>query len=638
MLSIRQLRMFEDLCKTDVYLTANNLAQKYVISIRTVQNDIADIKKEMQNRNFIKIDSIPSKGSRIIVENQDELSKYLEESKTIINVDDLNSREVRIKKTIAILLCSKKSITTQHLADRLFISKSTFVNDLKIVKSILQKYEIELINISQTGIKIKGTEVNIRKCILKENIEISYAYNELLTMMNSSVNFRKVEDILVSLFTEYKYRISDVAFQNLIVHIDILIRRIEMGFIMDKTFDESIEKNYKYEYEIAKRLFEKCNEIFNTPISESEINHLAISLRGKSNYSDDSYITQEIDEFVLNSLMLIKNKFSVDFIDNIQLRVSLSLHLIPLLIRLKYNMQLKNELLNDMKKSFQVALDIASSFSYHIQEKYGYVLSEDEISYLAIYFNSALEEQLENEGTNRILIISSLKRSETLLLRERMNFWFSNSISELIIEDIFSVAKEDLHKFDVICTTEKNDFYKTNKAILISQFPTIDDYRKIKLNLDGFKSKDDFLRLFKRDMFTIDKFRDKTELLNKLSSMIKDENCDIYTINTEVLKREAMGGTYFGCGVAMPHPIYPVTSKTHISIALVNEGINWDDEGNKAYIVILVSMEKNNSKAFKIWSYLTELVSNEIYVNAIKEDMTYENFIKQLSRILDEIN
>lgn len=638
-LSSRQGNMLLDLTETkNEYLTAGFLAQKYEVSIRTVQSDLTAIKEELEGLDFLALEAIPSKGNHIEIYDEQKLQEYLRALQQAPDLDQLNSRETRMKRIIAILFCTKKSITVQHLADRLFISKSTCMNDLKIVKATLKRYHIEILHHSQSGLSVKGNEVAIRKCISVENIEIFNAYNDFTTIGQEPVKFRKIGDILVNLFTEYHYRISDVALQNLIVHIDIFIRRIDMGFITEKVQDKELEKDMSQEFEMSRKLFEECNRVFQTPVMEAEIDHLAIYLRGKSNYSDDSYITQEIDEFVLETLTSIKQRFGIDFIDNMQLRVSLSLHLIPLLTRLKYNMQLKNELLSSMRKSFQVALDIASSFSYRIQERFGYALIEDEISYLAIYFNSALDTQSDHEGTNKVLIISSLKRSETLLLRERINSWFSSAISELVVEDIYHLKELEVQAFDVICTTEKNQFVSNGLAILISQFPSDDDYRKIKMALDGFDGKGEILSLFKESMTFVGKAKDKQTVMHKLCHLIEDEECEKKTLEEEVAKREAMGGTYFGNMIAMPHPMYPVTHQTQIAVALLENEIAWDDYGNKAKIILLISIQKNNPKAYKIWSYVTEFITNEAMLQAILEDVSYANFMKQIGQLLDTMN
>lgn len=639
MLSMRQLNILIDLCTSSgKYHTASFFAQKYAISIRTVQNEITEIRHIAAEFDFLEFVSVPSKGSRVIVQDEEKLEAYLETSKESAHILNLNSRQERVNKIIAFLFATKEYISVQHVSDRLFVSKSTFLNDLKTVKKILKKYDIAVIHKPQKGVCIRGDETDIRTCIIKENIDIFFAYNEYMAMGQISDNLPKIGDILVNVLTEYQYRISNVALQNLLIHIDIIIRRIQVGFVLKSAPDSDLRHDYSQEIEMAQKIFSACSRIFAIPILESEIDRLAAYLRGKSDYPENSYITEEVDDFVLETLRIIKQKFGIDFVDNVQLRISLSLHIMPLLIRLKYNMQLSNELLYGVRKSFQLAFDIASSFSYQIQEQFGYKLIEDEVAYFAIYFNSALNAYQDSTGTHKILIISSLKRSTTLLLRERINHWFAKVISELDIVNVYDMAEVSLENYTVICTTEKNQYYENGQALLISQFPAEEDYRKIKMSMDGFGGKEDILSLFKESAVFIDNFSTKEAILDRLCESLQEYEYDEPGLYDEVIKREAMGGTFYGNYVAMPHPMHPVTHTTCIAVALLEEAVKWDDSDNWARIVVLICVQKDNPRAFQLWSYLSEFITNEHFVHSILKTLTYENFMKRTSDALDTMS
>lgn len=635
-LNKRQWSMLRDFYENeDSFLTSGFFADKYHISVRSVKNDLSMVRQELECVDFVDLDSIPSKGTRLKVYNKDALLRYFQDAEGTQMEDDLNSRENRIHKILEILLGSKKNYTVQHLADRFFISKSTFLKDLKVVKQLLHTYHIEIENDIKKGIVIKGKEEDIRRCIFSQHVDFIGEYPDLYTQNDQTTNFNKIGLILVNVFTEYQYQISDVALQNLIIHIDILIKRVARGFVLEDMVQKDVHNDFSKEIEMAEKIFQACHDKFHLAIIDSEIQRLAIYLYGKSNLSDASYITQEIDDFVLEALTNIKNKFAVDIMDNVQFRVSLSLHLIPLLTRLKYNMQLKNDLLHNLCQSFQVAFDMAFSLSSMIQERFGYELNEDEISYLAIYFNSALEAHEEHAGTKRLLIISSLKRSETLLLREKIKSWFTNTLHELVIEDLYHLKDLDLEEFDVICTTEKNKFYESGIAVLISQFPKEEDYRKIKMMLDGFDNKEQFEALFTKANFYVGKAMNQAQIIKKLCTVSLEEQTIQKQLYEEIMKREAMGGTYFGNAIAMPHPMYPVTDKTLIAVALLKEEILWDDYGNKVQMILLVSVEKNNPRAYKIWTYLTEIIHDEQLIRSILQEPTYENFKKCIASFLD---
>ena len=337
-------------------------------------------------------------------------------------------------------------------------------------------------------------------------------------------------------------------------------------------------------------------------------------------------------------MVSIKKKFNIDLTDNVQLRISLSLHLIPLLIRLKYNMQLSNELVSEVQKSFQLAFDIASSFAYAVQQKYNYRIVEDEIAYFAIYFNNAFSQQKDNKGKTTLLIISSLKRSETLLLRERINSWFSNAISELSIKGAYEVKESDFQGETVVCTTEKNQFYYEKEALLINQFPNREDFLHIKMRLDGFKNKENILKMFSQEQFYVGKSKNKEEIVSKLGKYIEQKEKDVSHLVDEVLKREAMGGTYYGNRVAMPHPMHPITHRTYISAAILNSDLEWDENENQVRLILLVSMEKDNPKVFQLWSYLSEFINNESLVSKVIKERTFDVLIDCFSKAIDKVD
>lgn len=636
MLTRRQLNILEDLSQVqNVYLTSKTLAQKYSISIRTVQNELSVIRDEVNHLEFMSFVSVPSKGSSVTIMDADKFRRFINDKINSFQETDLNTRNERINRIIAILVNSKTPISIQHLADRLFISRTTLFNDLKQVLPVLEKYHINYENKIGKGLYIVGDELDIRKMINKEKIDFLYVYSAIMEGGYVSETISKIRDIVVTILTQSRYRISDVALQNLIVHIDIIIRRMKEGFRLENIFVDNFDEEFKKEKEIASKIFEKCRVYFRTDIIGSEVMRLAIYLHGKSDYSDDSYITQEIDEFVLASLRVIRDNYGVDFVDNVQLRIALSLHLVPLITRLKYGMQLKNELLHEIRRSFPVAFDIASAFAYRIQEDFSYGLREDEIAYFAIYFNNALNTYHDNSGSSSVLIVSAMKRSETLLLRERVNSWFTNQISKLEILSIYDLP-DDLAAYDVILTTEKNKLYDIGTALLISQFPGEEDYRIIKMAIDGFQGKQDVLNIFNEALFFSGHVEGKEEIIIKLCHLIDPHNLSD-NIRDEVMKRELMGGTYFGNSVAMPHPMHPVTSKSHIAVALLENDVLWD-EVNTVRIVLLVCIEKDNPKAYNVWSYLSTFITDNAFAERILKTLTFENFIHCFSDKIDELN
>lgn len=641
MLSKRQESMLLDFYQSeDEYIPAAFFEQKYKVSLRTVRNDIKEIKQFAKSTDSFTFNSITSKGSYMEVNDSKKFEELLFHNSSELGTKDFSSREDRVKRIIAILFSVRHGISMMHLADRVFVSRSTLQGDLQEVINVLAKYDIKLVNRRDVGLKVQGTELSIRRCIRMEKVDISLLFSALIEpdMGNISPNLSKVGTILVNVLTEHEYRISNVALQNLVVHADIMISRMLKGFYLEDIYSDQFKKEFAVELQIATDVFQEFHRQFGVPINMAEVKRMAVYLEGKSDYQDEAYITQDVDNFVLLSLKELDDKFSVNFADNMQLRISLALHIIPLKTRLKYDMQLENGLLDMIKKSYQVAFDMASMFSYLLQKHYGYKVIEDEVAYFALYFNNALDSFQQKHGTDRILIITTLKRSESLLLKQRIRYWLEDSLATLDVVNEYDTADYALEDYDVICTTEQNKYYENGLALLISPFPTREDCRQIMMAVDGYSSKNAILALFRESLTIVTEPTSKETLIRELCKRVSDIDESAKDLYHEVMLREEMGGTYYGNQVAMPHTMHPIVDKTYVAVSLLKNDLTWDDNGNEARIVLLVVLEKNNPRAFRLWTYLSAFITNQDFVSAILKNLTYENFIKQLSLALDSVD
>ena len=78
MLTKRQIEIFLQFCEHEnEYLKANHFSDELNVSLRTVQNDLKVIKKEMQDQTAFEIESKVPFGTRLIVHDQKDFDEYL---------------------------------------------------------------------------------------------------------------------------------------------------------------------------------------------------------------------------------------------------------------------------------------------------------------------------------------------------------------------------------------------------------------------------------------------------------------------------------------------------------------------------------------------------------------------------------
>lgn len=631
MLTKRQIEILLNLFSNlDAPVSLQVFTDQFHLSLRSIQTDIAEIKETIKehglyienNKNCICMS----------ITNQETANIFMN---SIIQDYNLNQffedQSSRISYIISRLLDSNDYLKSADLADEMYISRSQISNDIKLAKNMLSSYHLTLISKPYYGIKIIGKENDIRNYIIQEKLKIkNLVCDEITHSFNSHEHIDDINNIVIKILT-HNYIISDIALQNLILHIVTAVNRIKSGHLihMDSL---NISPVYAHVIEISKNILEKCADIYNFEFNDDEIFFLALNLYGKREFDKQEFITDEINNLVFLGLYKIKEIFGLDFTSNLNLRISLGLHILPLLTRINTNMQLRNIMTFNIKQKYTLAYDLASTFTNTIIPSDKKIL-DDEIAYVALHFVNYIDEN-SPQKKKRMLIISSLRRSETILLQNNILRNFP-SIKEVKIISKNSLSTTNVNNYNVICTTENDIFINNNKIQKISYFLNDTDIKKIELLLDGFNGPKDILDCFSEDLFYYGDAPSKNAVIKWLYEMAYKQGLADEKLYHSIMNHENVTSTYFGNYLAIPHPEIFLSETSFISVAILPKPILWDDE--YVDIVFLVSIQKNNPNAFKLWSYLSFLISNNTTLEEIKKEPTFQNLSKVISKIYEDL-
>lgn len=632
MLTKRQIEILLNLFSNlDAPVSLQVFTDQFHLSLRSIQTDIAEIKETIKehglyienNKNCICMS----------ITNQETANIFMN---SIIQDYNLNQffedQSSRISYIISRLLDSNDYLKSVDLADEMYISRSQISNDIKLAKNMLSSYHLTLISKPYYGIKIIGKENDIRNYIIQEKLKIkNLVCDEITHSFSSHEHIDDINNIVIKILTHSHYIISDIALQNLILHIVTAVNRIKSGHLihMDSL---NISPVYAHVIEISKNILEKCADIYNFEFNDDEIFFLALNLYGKREFDKQEFITDEINNLVFLGLYKIKEIFGLDFTSNLNLRISLGLHILPLLTRINTNMQLRNIMTFNIKQKYTLAYDLASTFTNTIIPSDKKIL-DDEIAYVALHFVNYIDEN-SPQKKKRMLIISSLRRSETILLQNNILRNFP-SIKEVKIISKNSLSTTNVNNYNVICTTENDIFINNNKIQKISYFLNDTDIKKIELLLDGFNGPKDILDCFSEDLFYYGDAPSKNAVIKWLYEMAYKQGLADEKLYHSIMNHENVTSTYFGNYLAIPHPEIFLSETSFISVAILPKPILWDDE--YVDIVFLVSIQKNNPNAFKLWSYLSFLISNNTTLEEIKKEPTFQNLSKVISKIYEDL-
>lgn len=209
---------------------------------------------------------------------------------------------------------------------------------------------------------------------------------------------------------EWNIVINSSAFQNLLAHIVVALIRISEDCyvpIEDSRLQRIVET---YEFRAAEDIATRIATLTGVTLPREEIAYIAIHLAGKQTIyhspdEDSLVISDEVWEVVSDMLERVRRVFRFDFRNDLELRMNLARHIQPLSVRLRYKLKLTNPMLEDIKARYPLSFSIAADASSVIAEKYGASLSHDEIGYIALAFELALERSKTEVAKKNILVI-----------------------------------------------------------------------------------------------------------------------------------------------------------------------------------------------------------------------------------------
>ena len=611
-----------------IYVSSKELADMFHISVRTVKSELKYVREFCAPYSSFILETLASKGTRVCIMDEQRFEKDMETLKERTQKLSCNTQS-RVHSVMKMLMDANGFVSKYTLTENFYISESTLYHALNEIKQILTQYHLNLIHKTNIGYKIEGSEIDKRMCIAKNEIADDSSDHFAL-----SEDVTTIYNVVADVFFKYHYQINEQTIQNITTHIALTLRRVKNGHMIEQTIEQDVPDSTEYQIstEILSRFLAKFR--ISKQHMLNEINLLTQTILGKLDYSRNDLLQKEVNDFINESFLLIRNKFYVNFEPAESLKLFLALHLLPLIYRIKSGTQLNNMMTPEIKQSFPLAYDIALYFTVLIKDHFHLTVSADEVSYLSLYFNYGLENIHLGNSAKKILIITALRKSETVLLRHKILTWFPNQIAEISFIGPDSDDFE-IDEYDAIFSTDRNNEKFKGGITLISIFPDEKDFEKINLAINGYTDTESILEKFSEDCYFYGEVQDKDEILDIICrNAIKAYDLDKEFL--EVIKaREQITSSYFGNCIAVPHPLTPFSDETFVSLGVLKKPIAWDKNHN-VRIVMLISIEKNNPKAFQFWYYMSTLVRNEEWLPQFYKKPSFTHFIKLLKSSLEK--
>ena len=617
------------------YITAKQLAVQVQASEKTVRNIIQSLRMELEEYGA-HIESKPKLGYELKVTDEEKFLSVVHQMQNQ-NKEGLQSTEERVLFILKVFLeHSSEYVKLDELAEMMHVSKSCVNRDIREVKQLLEASQLKLEARPYYGLRIIGEEHALRACIAQYWMRRSGESDEVVRFHHGM--FQKLLDCTRKVLGKWNFQINELQVQNLAVHLFIAVIRIENGNCIPAESSLYEELTALKEYEIAQELRGCVQEALGLNIPYQETYYITIHLATKKNMAGDPaeqksiVISEQVQKVVDRIVDHVDQIYSLNLKEDIDLVMALYFHFVTLDFRLRYALRTVNPIMENIKQKYQMAFLIAQSCNEVIREFYPQSLNEDELAYIALYFELAMERQRKGGEKKNILIICSTGSGTSRLLKYEYEKKFRHYVQDIYTADPSQLPYFDFDRVDYIFSTIQIEIPVSKPVILINPILERNDIENV-THIMMEKSK---IRSFFRKELFFEHIQGETPeaVIEEMAEKIAEAESLPEDFKALILEREKLGVTSFTTGVAFPHPSRPCTEHTFVAVGILDRKILW--KSNRVRMVYLFSLTRGKSKEEQLpglYQLTGELLSDEDRIQDIVEKRSYENFIHHILEI-----
>lgn len=415
------------------------------------------------------------------------------------------SPDERVHYLICWMMYPKANIHIENIMELFDISRNSVFNDLKDLKSEIEKYDVSLYFDMKNGYMINGQVFSKRalllyylKILLKK---IHYKSIEFLDVSEVETFYSRLQQISLKMHNEYDdYNLLAIACLLNIVH------------YVDEKFDFSILELRDLEKTEELHMIDKYFQDLNVHERLYLTIHLLGSKAGSVIRLDDSQRDIQLFELALHLVDLFERQTSCDISEKNELVNSLYMHFKLSMYYYQLSIQISNTLLEDVKENYGNLYQMIKNLCESMDDEFPFILTDSEISYITMHFGGHLKQvQGKFYALIRVLIVCPSGISTSTLLKREVEDLYAN------VTVIAATAAENIAQYkeniDFIVSTI--DLDTDIPWIKVNAILTKDDKSKIasmmSLNMQTYKlNKDNFSGLFS----IIQKYVDPTQMKN----------------------------------------------------------------------------------------------------------------------------
>ena len=610
--------------------TSQELAIQLELSKRTIKNYV----QQFRDQGILISSSV--KGYHL---EQSSLDKKQDNTKFKVHKLPDNNEE-RVNYIINVLVNSSSSINVYDLANNLFVSESTILQNLKQAEREVKRFGIKLIRKGDFW-SLDGNERQKRSLLsslIYEETSGVFMNRNIIQENFPQINIHQLEKSILKIFHKQNIYLNTFELNNLILHFAIAIDRCSNGHrIKDNNFSSSVKKQ-GFGMDLVNSIVGDLQLV----LTNADCQELALVIETDlgNEKTTKNIVSEETQKLVTDLISYVWQNYEIN-LDTFSFKKRFALHLDRLIMRSRTQNIEHNPLATNIKYSSPTIYECAVIMANRITEKAKITITDSEIGYIAMHIGNAMAEQITDKQKISVVIIIPEYYDNSLVLLKRLQKKFSAEIDiKKIIHDPANIRSTP-NAIDLLISVGSNYIDSKISTVNISQFLLSNDIqtlqvaitsRRRQIKRDHFQ--EELLKFFSSDNFIKSK---KVTNIDQVFEIVNEKFFEQGVVEKDFKKllkqRENLSSTAFD-KVAIPHSLNMTARKSRGFVVINPKGIEWSDN-NKVYLVIALAIDPNNKQLFRsVFDELSDIITNIDNVIKLINSQNYGEFIINLVEML----
>ena len=562
----RDMMMIEYLRDYEV-LELDSMSEYLGVSVKTLKNQLKELAEMLKE---FGVDIRFVSGNQLMVRGHEKFAEVMSVS--------IPRFEMEFERRFLLLLVLHDNfLTIQEIADELLVSKSYAEKHLA---SIMKKYPEDIQAQRHYGIRYAASQNKRREVFVK--ILFPYLFGEdyiVALELFDSLHFplfhyftkkqmERTRGAVLQLQGLEWFQLTDESLQQLFLYILFLVRHADSG---NTERPAAIQEDFINTQEFD-GLFEWipgwCQE-FGLPDSKEELRYmytLLLSLR-KQKIACQDQIMEKMRHPIQEILKGITERLSVDFCNDEDLIEGLSSHIYTTILRGNHlDIETDAYMVKSMKRQYPFGFEMAAIAADYIADMYNLSMKENDLIYLAIHFQAAIERMKDEGEKTKIIIVCHFGAAAARIIRSKIE----RKLVGVKVTGMYSLQEfKSLSHLDCDCIVTTERILKADFPIIyISMSLSEREMRKIEEGIKEIQV-NHLLELFILEAIILPiEDKDMESAIKAMVQPLQEEDFVTEEYMQSVLSREEMSSTSLNY-IALPHGNPAMVHNTRLVIGRI---------------------------------------------------------------------